>query len=237
MCCSYLAIIFYTGNGEKNTGNWCFKDGVITFQEIFGIYMAQFLGKRLTINTDCSYSGNWIKDCAKQLDNLKIPSCGHHTRSRNILLNVWTSCDMDQEATALCYVTEAINNDERKKVVTDFHTVLSSGQKTRLGDFRQLNCGNADDQKCGLDDISTITWKDRMFHKPELVKLVKKWYYVLIDEDKLEDFKAEAGGTQMFKVTSYGKILYQGFGEKPPEEVNHQLALDLNLCTTIDPEY
>ena len=235
MYCSCLAIIFYTGNGEKNTGNWCFKDGVITFLDIYGIYMAQFRGKRLTINTDCSYSGNWIKDCAKQLDSTKIPSCGHHTRSQNILLNVWSSCDVDQEATALCYVTEAIKYDEKKEVVvTNFNTKLSSGQKTRLGDFRQLNCGNRDNQECGLDSISTITWEDRMFHKPELVRLVKKWYYMLIDEDKLEVFKAMAGA-QMFNITSYGKILYEGFGEKPPAEVNRQL--DYKFMPTVDPEY
>ena len=32
---NYLVIIWlwYT-----NTGNWCFKDGVITFQDIFGLY-------------------------------------------------------------------------------------------------------------------------------------------------------------------------------------------------------
>ena len=232
---SYLVIIFYTGNGEKDTGNWCFKDGVITFLEIYGIYMAQFQGKRLTINSDCSYSGNWIKDCVKQLDSIRIPSCGHHTRSLNILLNVWSSCDIDQEATALCYVTEAIKYNERKKVVvTDFNAVLSSGQKTRLGDFRQLNCCNAAYQKCGLDSISTITWEDRMFHKPELVQLVKKWYYVLVDEDKLEAFKAEAG-TEVFKITNYGKILYEGFGKEPPAEVNRQL--EFKFMPTVDPEY
>ena len=138
-------------------------------------------------------------------------------------------------------MTEAIKlksyydyNERKTVVVTDFNTVLSSGQKTRLGDFRQLNCSNGDDQKCGLDDINTITWEDRMFFKPELVRLVKKWYYMLIDEDKLEAFKAEAG-TQMFNITSYGKILYEGFGEKPPAEVNRQL--DYKFMPTVDPEY
>ena len=57
---------------------------------------------------------------------------------------------------------------------------------------------------------------------------------MLINKDKLEAFKAESG-TQMYNITSYGKILYEGFGEKPPAEVNRQL--DYKFMSTVDPEY
>ena len=29
------ALIWYMGHGQKNTGNWCFKDGEITLDEIY----------------------------------------------------------------------------------------------------------------------------------------------------------------------------------------------------------
>ena len=84
--------------------------------------MAFYKGKKLTINSDCSYSGNWVKDCAKTLDSLSIPSCGHHTKKKEILFNIWSSCDVNENATALCYVNEAIEFDETNKtVVTAYH--------------------------------------------------------------------------------------------------------------------
>uniref|UniRef100_A0A1X7VFE7 Uncharacterized protein n=1 Tax=Amphimedon queenslandica TaxID=400682 RepID=A0A1X7VFE7_AMPQE len=55
----------YTGHGEKDTGNWCFKDGVISFNDIFELYINHFKGKPLSITSDCSYSGNWINECGK----------------------------------------------------------------------------------------------------------------------------------------------------------------------------
>ena len=118
-----LALIFYTGHGEKNAVNWCFKDGVITFQDIFNLYMAFYEGRNLTINSDCSYSGNWIKDCDKTLDG---PSCGHHTREMKTLFNIWSSCDVNEKANALCYFNEAIEFDETNK------TVITAYKKSSL---------------------------------------------------------------------------------------------------------
>ena len=46
---NFSATLWYTGHGERGTGNWCFKDGVITFEDIFGLYMDHMRGKRLTI--------------------------------------------------------------------------------------------------------------------------------------------------------------------------------------------
>ena len=126
--------------------------------------MAFYKGKKLTINSDCSYSGNWVKDCAKTLDGLSIPSCGHHTKEKKVLFNIWSSCDVNENATALCYVNEAIAFDETNKtVVTAYHKKLSSGQTTKLGDFRQIRCNKVEEETCAVDP--TYTWEDQMFHE------------------------------------------------------------------------
>ena len=40
----------------------------------------------------CSYSCNWINDCVKTLNDLGIPSCGHHTQEQGILLKIFSFC-------------------------------------------------------------------------------------------------------------------------------------------------
>ena len=225
-----LALIHYTGHGEKNTGNWCFKDGVITFQDIFGLYMDCFRGKRLTIHSDCSYSGNWIKDCVKTLDDLAIPSCGHYTRKERILLRVFCSCRADEEATVLCYITEANRFDENNKlVVTDYNKTLSSGQTTKLGDLTQIRCSKTTTETCEVD--STCTWEDRIFRKGHRVYLIcgkendkQAWYYILVNEDKLEHFKTQLC-TGIMKLVKYGTILYSGWGQDPPQDIVHKVDL------------
>ena len=40
---------------------------------------------------------------------------------------------------------------------------------------------------------------------------------------------------EVFNIRSYGKVLYKGWGENPPAEVNHQL--NFKFMPTVDPEY
>ena len=235
----YLVIIHYTGHGEKNTGNWFFKDGIITFQDIFGLYMDCFRGKQLTIHSDCSYSGNWIKDCVKTLDDLGIPSCGHHTREQGILLKIWCSCGADEEATALCYITEANEFDEiNKRVVFYGNMKLSSGQTTKYGDFKRIHCSKTATKTCEVD--STCTWEDRILTELRLVYLVRgkdrdrvAWHYVLVDRDKIEAFKAKVD-TGTIDVADYGEVLYSGWGKDPPKHIVRKV--DLRFLPCIDPE-
>ena len=237
---NYLVIIWYTGHGEKNTGNWCFKDGVITFQDIFDLYMDCLRGKRLIIHSDCSYSGNWIKDCVKTLDDLGIPSCGHHTREQGILLSVCCSCGADEEATALCYITEANKFDEiNKYVLTCPDKILSSGQTTKLGEFTDIRCSKTTTETCEVK--STCTWEDCTFTELYRVRLVRGkedgkplWHYVLVDEDKVDAFKAKIK-TGNINVADYGTVLHSGWGQDPPIDIIRKV--ELRFKSYIDPEY
>ena len=189
-----------------------------------------FRGKRLTIHSDCSYSGNCIKECVKTLDDLGIPSCGHHTREQGILLNLFCSCGADEETTALCYITEANEFDEINKCVM-FHgnKKLSSGQTTKYGEFRRIRCSKIATETCEVD--STCTWEDRIFYKAHLVYLVHgkdrsfaAWHYILVDEDKVEDFKVKVNSGKI-DVANYGKVLYSGWGKDPPKDIARKVDL------------
>ena len=90
--------MYYTGHGEVETGNWCFKDGTICLHEILALYSTCFHGKLLYIFTDCCYSGHWVVELAKYLDNLGIGACGHQAREQGLLFKIVASCEPDQKA-------------------------------------------------------------------------------------------------------------------------------------------
>ena len=221
----YTVVLWYTGNGERNTGNWCFKDGVITFENIFGLYMDCLRRKRLTVVSDCSYSGNWINHCIAKLDELDIPSCGHHTREQGILLRIFCSCQANEEATVMAYINEAVILNNEGRLIFRTPKKLSSEQATSWGDFRDIRCGKVADEQC---EISS-SWEDRLTGKP--VYLVRgkdrgweAWHYVLVDKDKVDDFKAKiASGT--IDVAEYGKVLRSGWGKDPPKDVERMIDL------------
>ncbi|XP_019852753.1 PREDICTED: uncharacterized protein LOC109582478 [Amphimedon queenslandica] len=220
--------LYYTGHGEKDTGNWCFKDGVISFNDIFELYVNHFKGKPLAIVSDCSYSGNWINECSKRLDEMDVPSCGHHTRKQGLLFQIYTSCQPNEEATALCYVDEAVQYSEADKSVIYWHgATLSSGQKTMCTDFRYIYCSKLANESCEAD--ADCTWNNRF--KGCLLYCVRgkekgraAWHYVLVDEEKVADFKAQVA-TGFIDVADYGRILKSGWGEDPPKDIERKMEL------------
>ena len=231
-----LAIIWYTGHGEKNNGNWCFKDGVITFQDIFGLYMDCFRGKRLGIISDCSYSGNWKQESVKLMDELGIPACGHHSRDQGILLKLFCSCQHNQEATLMAYINSAKLNDEG--LIFFPYEILESGQTSCYSDFRSICCSKKASEPCELNDQS-FKWEDRLL-KCDQIYLVRgkdkskqAWHYVLVDEDKIEAFNAKVKSGNI-DVADYGTVLYSGWGQDPPKDIKRKIGL--RFSTTIDPE-
>ena len=219
---SHIVYFFYTGDSEEGTGNWCFKDGIITFRDIYDIYIQCFKGKRLTIISDCSYSGSWVKESAKIYDEQGILSCGHHSRERGILVSMFASCKAYQQATTLTYVKEAM-----EVVVTDviYHPCkkLSSGQVAVFSGFTEISCNNKPDQQCQYADPESDTWKNRV--AGDRVYCVRgkdrgdpAWHYVLVDEDKEQAFRDKLkSGT--IDVADYSKVLYSGWGKDPPQNI------------------
>ena len=192
--------------------------------------MTHFKGKTLSIISDCSNSGNWVNDCAKRLDEMNVPSCGHHTREQGLLFKINTSCQPSQEATALCYSNEAVMYSEADKgVLFRASKTLTSGQKTMHTDFELIRCSKPADESCEAD--SDCTWSDHLNIKSHLVYLVHDkdrgypaWHYVLIDKEKHDDFKANVA-TGAITLTDYGRVLESGWGKDPPKNIDRKMDL------------
>ena len=225
-----IVVIWYTGHGERGTGNWCFKDGVISFEDIFAIYMDHIRGKVLYLICDCSYSGGWVDKCTKKLDEIGIPSCGHHTREQGILIKVYCSCRHDQQATMLSHCEEGGLSIENRTLCYPWKK-LSESQQTLSIDFTLIRCRR--DEECEIP--AHHTWMDRLFNGRYIYLVRGKdkgkpaWHYVLVDEKKENQFKAQVA-TGNIDVAEYGKILYSGWGEDPPEEKRKQISDQFAQC-------
>ena len=93
----FTVLIWYTGHGEKGTGNWVLEDGCLRFADIYSLYMKYFKGRYLYIVTDCCYSGSWVKDCARLLDRNDI-MCGHDAKFHQVFIKVFASCLPNEQA-------------------------------------------------------------------------------------------------------------------------------------------
>ena len=220
VCC--VAVIVYTGNSEKGTGNWCFMDGTITFRDIYDLYMMHYRGKRLMIVSDCSYSGCWITDCIDVLDSEGIPSCGHHTRNRGILLEVIASCEADKEAKMLGMPHPR------------FDQLKACDQIPVLGDFTRIRCRRGASESCEINTDSGYTWRDKLINGPGIYQrldLVHKtkytWCYMLVKQEKLELYK-EAMKKGRVDFAKYCEVLHSDLNDTAADDIRIQLNLQYN---------
>ena len=192
--------------------------------------MKYFKGKSLTIISDCSYSGNWINDCGKRLDEMRVPSCGHHTRKQDLLINIFASCQPNEEATVLCYINEALVYDEVDgMILITSNKALTSGQTPIRTDFRDIRCGKIAAEHCEAD--SDCTWRDCLSNNIHLLRLVRGkedglqcWHYVLLHEEKVEEYKAQVA-TGTINISNYGTIIQSGVGKDPPVNILRKIGL------------
>ena len=161
---------------------------------------------------------------------MNVLSCGHHTREHGLLFKIFTSCQPNEEATALCYINEAVEYSEADKAVILWTSkTLMSGQKTMGTDFKDIRCSKPADESCEAD--SDCTWNDHLNIKYHLVYLVRGedrghpvWHFVLVDEEKLDNFKAKVA-TGTINVANYGRVLKSRWGKDPPEDIVRKINL------------
>ena len=150
------AVIHYYGNGRRNTGDWCFRDGCITFRDIASLYMKHSRGRVLTLVPDCHSSGHWVSECAKFLDEQGVRPCGHLAMEKGILLKVLAACERGQDTTELCYTTRAMKLKDDGYV---YHCVsgkeLSPQQKAFSVNSKKRKCGK---RKAECSIASDATW-------------------------------------------------------------------------------
>ena len=227
----FAATVWYFGDSQHETGNWYIREETfITFKDIFNIYKRCFKGKILTIISDCPYAGRWTLDCVEELDRLQIPSCGHHTREKQLLLKVYASCAPDQIATEAWFVSNAVVNDSTT------HRLYFGGKSTEnqlptVCDFTRLRCSQDPYKKCDADE--SWSWNDAFVHGGTLKRrlyLVRgkdrgrpAWHYVLVRTESIGEFlKRIDSGT--VDVANYGKVITSGWGTDPPENIKQRFS-------------
>ena len=223
----YAALLRYIGNSEKNTGNWCFKDGTISFQDIFHLFRRTCHGKVLSIISDCSYSGQWVRECTKTLDSLQIAPCGHRARENGAMVKVCTSCQPDQEAAEPCYSIEAVEVMEDGSIVA--YSKKLTQQKSMWFDSTKLVCCRAPDSPCPQTTFQCLTWMN-MVKKSITLHLIQKregdrdmWYYLLLHrpgDDYNQQFQSQfRRDPNSLQLSDWGYVLKSGVGENPPQQV------------------
>ena len=218
------------GNSEKDTGNWCFKDGTISFQEIFNIYRRHPSVKGLTIQTDCSYSGQWVRECAKTLDSLHIPPCGHRARENGAMLKVFASCQHNEEAAEPCYSVEALIVNDDGSVAVGSHQLTQ--QKPTWLDSTVLVCCRGPDSPCPKTTFQHLTWENAVDRSTSLQLAQRRerdrdmWYYLLLHragDAYHEEFQSQYRRNPSLRLSDWGYILESGEGQDPPQEVRDKV--------------
>ena len=228
------AVLHYLGHSEEGTGNWCFKDGTISFQEIFDLYRRHRPGKLLVIQPDCCYSGNWVRECAKTLDSLGIPPCGHRAREQGILIKVFVSCQPDQKAAEPCYSVEGVTVRDDGTLGFHLKKQASETQTFYGADFTKLVCCRGPDESCRSEEaLKNWTWQgavndgltSKVFIVQGKVRGRPAWHFVLLSNksEAYEEQFLEALKSGTIDVAEWGYRIESGWGEDPPQDLREKL--------------
>jgi hypothetical protein len=159
---SPVAAIFYIGAGRRGTGDWCLEDGYITFRDIAQLHLKashNFKGRVLTIVSDCSYSGCWVRDCMKFLDEQGVQPCGHKAREKGMIIKVFTSCKSKEIPTEYRHTIDGMDNEVSTGDMSFWTaTQLLKTQITNDIDSSELNCQSGTiNEPCTLPP--SLTWR------------------------------------------------------------------------------
>ena len=221
------------GHSEKGSGNWCFKDGAISFQDIFSLYRKYCPTncKCLGIITDCCYSGHWVRECAKTLDSLHIPPCGHRARENRALVKVFASCQAEQEAAEPGYSVEAVRVQDDGSTI-HYAKQLSQQRSTRF-DSTALACCKGPDSPCPKTTFQHLKWEDAVNKSWSIQEINRKecgrdkWYYIMLHragEAYEETFLSQFNKNPSLRLSDWGYVLESGEGENIPKEIEDKVS-------------
>lgn len=221
----YAAVLYFTGLSQEGTGNWCFRDGVISLEDLLDLYQRFFKHRMLYIVADCSFSGQWVIQAVECFDRLGIPPCGHHSLAQGMLLKVWAMCRKSEQAKMLHGVREVM------RITDDRFLTLHSREHRHLA-FSSIDicCESKMLNSCDgvhIPKMPSLKWSDRL--KSHLVYLVRgkdkgraAWHYVMVDEGNINSFREQVASGNV-DVAKYGRVLYSGWGVDPPDEAKSRI--------------
>ena len=232
----HTVAVYYIGHGKRDSGDWCFSDGFFTFQDLTKLYTStpNMHGRVLSVITDCSYSGHWVRQCMDFMDNEKISPCGHSARERGVLIKVLASCQPSEVPKKLTFSVHSVNNEKNHGFLsfsaTRYKGVRIGDKQHSSGiDFTTITCSTSLLDSCNLTEgYSWKRWQEAQ--RIQLVSSVEQgqlmWYYVLLstDEGKQAELKRKmASGKCCVRVTDYGRVLMKGLGDRPSNEARDSI--------------
>ena len=226
-------ILHYIGPGKKGTGDWCFGEGFVTFRDIMTLYLIhrrQQGRPTLFISSDCSYSGNWVKEAMNFLDEKGIGPCGHAAKEKDILLTVQACCLSTEVPKELAFSLHSIKNDKNTGCVmfSDFYRnkAIAEDQHPSKINFFSIMCRNELDKPCTMAPGST--WKmwrtsERLCVITNTDNIQPKWNVVLLKDDEATICAILLDRTLTDNLVDYVHVLKSGWGKDPPSDIQQWL--------------
>ena len=217
--------LYYIGPGKRNTGDWCFEDGFITFRDLTHLYLQLLRGRVLNIVTDCSHSGCWVKQCMTFLDEQGVGPCGHLARDKGILISIFASCMSHQIPRQLAFSVHGCKNDKNTgdliaRTFSRIHpeSKVADAQHLKGINFTQVRCGEDSIQdKClCLPQANWQTWST--IERIHTVTVTDRgtWHMVMfVDDDETIVYFLER---EHIDLEDYGQVLKSGKGNGPTNE-------------------
>ena len=201
------------------------------------LYTQHFRGHVLTITSDCSYSGSWVREAMVFMDEQGVGPCGHVAKEKGILVKVYASCLANEIPAELAFSTHGITNDLNTGTVgynvPEYRgNEIHDGQHYSRLDFTQVRCKNKIDQPCTMAPGSTWErWraKHRLMTVCGIDRGRPAWHYLLPADDEetiarlIDRTTGENAGKHRINVTDYGQVIKSGWGEDPPDEIEKEM--------------
>ena len=201
------------------------------------LYTRHFRGRVLTIISDCSYSGSWVREAMAFMDEQGVGPCGHVAKEKGILVKVFSSCLAHEIPAELAFSIHGVRNSKTDGGIWFWSSVrndrIYERQQSSMVDFTEVQCKNNINHPCTMDPGST--WQKWNVQKRIMVinssdRERSSWCYLLLidDEQIIRVFlnKVQAKpmtGNYEVNLSDYGQILKSGWGYSPPAEAKKWL--------------
>lgn len=211
--------LYYIGAGRKDTGDWCFEDGFITFRDLMDLYLQYMRGRVLGINSDCSHSGSWVDQSQAFMDEQGVKPCGHSAREKGMLVVVYPSCLSYQVPRKLAFSINGCRNDKN----TGLYAIRTCwGKPLPITDKQHSMGQNYSQVRCGAEDIASqclclpdADWKKwNKLNRTVTIHDSEMWALVVLADDKALVNMLETGSIE----EGISEILMIEDGEEPTKE-------------------
>ena len=171
-----------------------------------------------------------MRDCAKTLDRLGIPPCGHRAREQGILVKVLASCQPDQKAAEPCYSVEGVT--VHKDGTQTYHAQQLTQQRSAWFDGTRLVCCRAPDSPCPRNTFQHLKWEDGVDRKFNIRQIKRKeggadkWYYIMLHragDEYAAAFSAQCKRDPALQLSDWGYVLESGQGTDIPQEIQQKV--------------